>query len=165
MMDKKKNNILISLDESTKNTGYAVFDGEKLIDYGNIKQDSKNVLERVNNILNAISDLIDYYEPNNLAFENVQITMSAPTAKSLMGLQFAIELICYKRNIPYTLFRPTSWRKILGLSNSRNFTRKEKKQQTIDFIEQKYKINIGSDDVSDAIAIGTAYIENKKKEG
>lgn len=58
---------------------------------------------------------------------------------------------------------PTSWRKILGLSNSRMLDRAAKKQETINYVENKYQIKIEKDDISDAIAIGTAFIENAKK--
>ena len=39
----------------------------------------------------------------------------------------------------------------------------EKKQETINYVENKYQIKIEKDDISDAIAIGTAFIENAKK--
>lgn len=153
--------ITISLDESTTSTGYAVFENKKLIDYGVFTHKSKNVIERINYMFNRIEDMLEYYEPNNIAIENVQITLSAPTAKSLMGLQLIIELLAYKKGINCESIRTTSWRKILGLSNSPKLKRQEKKQQTIDYVENKYNIKIDKDDVSDAIAIGTAYIMEK----
>ena len=66
--------ILISLDESTVSTGYAIFKNKELIDYGVITQKSKNVLERVNNIMNEIDNLIQKYKPNDMVIENIQIT-------------------------------------------------------------------------------------------
>lgn len=156
-------NILIALDESTTSTGYAIFENEKLINYGAIVQKSKNVIERVSEIAYAIEDLIKLYNPNDIAIENVQITMSAPTAKSLMGLQLLIEILCYRNQINCHTLRTAHWRKVLGLSNSSKIKRAEKKRETIDYVENKYGIKIDKDDISDAIAIGTAYIlENKE---
>lgn len=91
------NKTVIAFDESTKSTGYAIFKNSELIDYGVIEQNSKNVLERVNNIINEVNILIEKYKPNDIALENIQITLSAPTAKSLMGLQFLIELLCFQK--------------------------------------------------------------------
>ncbi|MFR3182212.1 MAG: crossover junction endodeoxyribonuclease RuvC [Clostridia bacterium] len=155
-------NILIAFDESTTCTGYAVFKDEELIDYGAITQKSKNVIERVSEIAYAVEDLINRYEPNDIAIENVQITMSAPTAKSLMGLQLLIEILCYRKQIHCETIRTAHWRKVLGLSNSPKIKRAEKKKETIDYVENKYGIKIDKDDISDAIAIGTAYLLEKE---
>lgn len=151
--------ILIALDESTKSTGYAVFKDEKLIDKGAFQEEDKNVLKRVNNILGKIDDLIDYYEPDNIVIENVQITLSAATAKSLMGLQFAIELLCYRKGINCTSIRTPHWRKVLGLSNSPKINREEKKQQTINYVKERYQIDEKIDDITDAICIGECFLK------
>ena len=150
--------ILIALDESTVSTGYSVFKDEKLIDYGAITQKSKNVLERISNMVQEIEVLVQKYKPDNLVAENIQITLSAPTAKSLMGLQLLIELLAFKKEIPCTLYRTAHWRKVLGLSNSPKIKREEKKKEAIKYVEDRYGIKIDKDDVSDAIAIGTAFI-------
>lgn len=157
------NKTVIAFDESTKSTGYAIFKNSELIDYGVIEQNSKNVLERVNNIINEVNILIEKYKPNDIALENIQITLSAPTAKSLMGLQFLIELLCFQKNIKCTTIRPTHWRKVLGLSNSSKLNRKEKKEATITYVKEKYKINEDIDDICDAICIGECYIKEEIK--
>lgn len=154
--------ILIALDESTVATGWSVFRNEELIDYGVFKEKSKNVIERISNISKNVDKLLDKYTPDNLAIENVQITLSAPTAKSLMGLQTILELKAFERNINYELIRTTSWRKILGLSNNPKLKRQEKKQETIDYVNKKYGLNETSNDICDSIAIGTAFIIEKK---
>jgi Holliday junction resolvasome RuvABC endonuclease subunit len=153
--------ITIALDESTKSTGYAVFQDTKLIDYGAFIQNSKNVLERVSNIINDIEEMIEYYNPSNMVIENVQITMSAPTAKSLMGLQFLIELLCYRKNINCTTIRTAHWRKVLGLSNSPKIKKEDKKKEAINYVKDKYGINEKINDVTDAICIGECYLKER----
>lgn len=153
------NKILLSIDESTTSTGYAIFKDKKLINYGVITQQSKNVLERVNNIVSEINDIIEKYIPTDIVIENVQITMSAPTAKSLMGLQFIIELLAFKKNIKCTTIRTAHWRKVLGLSNSTKLNRAEKKKQAIDYVKLKYNIEEEIDDITDAICIGECFIK------
>lgn len=155
--------ILIALDESTTCTGYAVFDDGELIEHGLFSLKSKDVLERVSYIMEEIEELIETYKPNNMIIEDVQITMNAATTKSLLGLQFMIEVYAHRNNISCETYRTTKWRKILGLSNSRALDRKEKKQETIDYVKDKYGIEILKDDESDAIAIGTAYLLEKEK--
>lgn len=155
--------ILIALDESTTSTGYAIFKDKELIDYGAIVQKSKdkNILERVSNIIDEIEDLLGYYEPNDIVLENVQITMSAPTAKSLMGLQFIIELMAFRKNIKCTTVRTAHWRKVLGLSNSPKINRAAKKQEAMDYVKNKYNIDEKIDDVTDAICIGECYLKEE----
>lgn len=155
--------ILIALDESTACTGYAVFDDSELIEHGTFSFKSKDVLERVSLIMEEIENLIDTYKPDNMIIEDVQITMNAATAKSLLGLQFMIEVYAHRNNIFCETYRTTRWRKILGLSNSRALDRKAKKQETIDYVKDKYGIEILKDDESDAIAIGTAYLLEKEE--
>ena len=155
--------ILIALDESTTCTGYAVFDDSELIEHGTFSFKSKDVLERVSLIMEEIENLIDTYKPDNMVIEDVQITMNAATAKSLLGLQFMIEVYAHRNNISCETYRTTRWRKILGLSNSRALDRKAKKQETIDYVKDKYGIEILKDDESDAIAIGTAYLLEKEE--
>lgn len=155
--------ILIALDESTTCTGYAVFDDSELIEHGTFSFKSKDVLERVSLIMEEIENLIDTYKPDNMIIEDVQITMNAATAKSLLGLQFMIEVYAHRNNISCETYRTTKWRKILGLSNSRALDRKAKKQETIDYVKDKYGIEILKDDESDAIAIGTAYLLEKEE--
>lgn len=150
--------ILIALDESTVSTGFSVFKNNELIDYGVIQSKSKNVIERIDMIITEINKLIDKYAPNEIVAENVMITMSAPTAKALLGLELLIELNAFQKNIPCSLIRPSSWRKILGLSNSPKLKRADKKKETMEYIKNKYGIEEKIDDICDAIAIGTAYL-------
>lgn len=154
--------ILIALDESTTCTGYAVFNDSELIKHGLFALRSKDVLERVSYIMEEIEKLIKTYKPDNMVIEDVQITMNAATAKSLLGLQFMIEVYAHRNNISCETYRTTKWRKILGLSNSRALDRKAKKQETIDYVKDKYGIDVLKDDESDAIAIGTAYLLERK---
>ena len=83
-----------------------------------------------------------------MIIEDVQITMNAATAKSLLGLQFMIEIYAHRNNIQCETIRTTKWRKILGLSNSRTLDRKAKKQETIDYVKNKYGIEVLKDDVN-----------------
>ncbi len=157
-----KNKILIALDESTTSTGYAVFKNSTLIEHGIFSSKSKDVLERVSYIMEEIEKLIKKYKPSDMIIEDVQITMNAATAKSLLGLQFMIEIYAHRNNISCETYRTTKWRKILGLSNSKTLDRKAKKQETIDYVKNKYRIEVLKDDESDAIAIGTAYLLEKE---
>lgn len=159
-MDK----ILISLDPSSVSTGYAVFKNEKLETYGVIQEKSKNVLERINNISQKIDELLEEYKPDEIALEDITITLSAPTAKALMGLQLIIELKAFDKGIKCEALRTTNWRKTLGLSNSPKLKREEKKREAMEYVNKKFMINESLDDICDAICIGEAYMIKRDKE-
>lgn len=154
------NNILIALDESTVSTGYSIFKEDKLINFGILAPKSKSSIERVSEIAYGVEDLISKYKVSEMVIENINITMSAPTAKVLMGLELILEIIAYRNNIKCTSLRTTSWRKILGLSNSPKIKRPEKKKETMEYVKNKYGIDTKIDDIADSIAIGTAYLIN-----
>ena len=156
----KKDKILISLDPSTRATGWAVFKNEKLFDFGVFSEKNENVLERISDISNKVDLLIKKYLPNDIAIENVNITLSAKTAKVLMGLELILELKAYNNNISYKLIRPSSWRKTLGLSNNNKTDRKQKKEETMKYVKSKYNLQDILEDEADAICIGEHGVKN-----
>lgn len=62
------------------------------------------------------------------------------------------------RDIPYEVFYPTNWRKVLGFKQGSGTKRSELKQQAIDMIYDRYGITATNDE-ADAICIGMAYIK------
>ena len=59
---------------------------------------------------------------------------------------------------------PSSWRASLGIKNGRGIKRTTLKQADIDFVKEKYNINV-NDDEADAICIGLAqYVKSEVNE-
>jgi hypothetical protein len=63
---------LLALDQA-KTSGYAVFVNDKLEHYGKFTYDDENVGLRLVKIRNKIIELIEEYDINELAFENIQM--------------------------------------------------------------------------------------------
>ncbi|MGE9950112.1 hypothetical protein [Coprococcus catus] len=53
--------------------------------------------------------------------------------------------------------RPSSWRKAINLKQNKNIKREQLKQEAIDYVKEKYNIEV-NDDIADAICIGDAVL-------
>lgn len=157
---KKKTQMIVSIDESTTCSGYAIMTEKgELKDYGKLDfKKEKDSMSRLSEMVYAIEDIIEKYNPKCIIIEDILITMNANTARVLLSLQTIIELYCHRKNIECIKYRTTKWRKILGLSNSPKLKRADKKKEALDFINNKLNLNLDNDDTSDAICLGLAYI-------
>lgn len=153
---------LLSLDQSTKCTGYCVFEDDKLLKFDKIK--TGNAFEFIYNLqdmLNAIEQLIIQEKPDKIVFENIQnqASKNVETFKKLSGLFYGVMLLCEKHNIPYKTYYSSEWRKIVGFKGKMNRT--ELKQKSKAMIKEKYDVDV-IDDISDSILIALAFIESTK---
>lgn len=64
-------------------------------------------------------------------------------------------------NIPYTVYLPSQWRKVLGFKQGR-VTRENLKQQAIDLIRDTYNLSVQTDE-ADALCIAMAYLKNMEE--
>ena len=64
---------LLALDQATRTSGYAIFDSGKLIDYGTFTFTDEDIGERLVKIRNKILSLIEIYNINEVAFEDIQL--------------------------------------------------------------------------------------------
>lgn len=163
---------IISLDLSTKSTGYAIFNDTELAGYGELKAASADVIARIYKIIDQLKEIIK----DNLDIQKVIIEEVRPedktsnaknihTQKVLMWLQaalvFMIHDFCPKASIEYVY--PSSWRTKCGIRTGRGIKRNELKMLDIEFVKEKYNITV-NDDAADAIGIGHAYINNLSDE-
>lgn len=57
---------LLSIDASTKSTGIAIFDKNKLIHYECIHAENNNKIKRIKKMTKKISELIKKYNPSDI---------------------------------------------------------------------------------------------------
>lgn len=79
----------------------------------------------------------------------------------LARLQGIIMGFCDMLNIPYTVYLPSQWRKVLGFKQGR-VTRENLKQQAIDLIRDTYNLSVQTDE-ADALCIAMAYLKNMEE--
>lgn len=150
---------LITIDGSTQKSGIAYFCNGKykahhLLDYSK----DKNIDSRFQDMSHGLWDLLDKYNPNIVYMEETYTSVNPQTTKVLTRLQGVVYAWCMNHGCEYNTIRPTQWRKQLGFSQGKNVKREQLKGQSVKYILDNYKLNVG-DDEADAICIADAVLK------
>lgn len=151
----------LSLDLSSKSSGWSVFDEKELHEYGCITSASTDLIKRIHIMTDNIQELIKKYNINKVVVEEVRPemgTQNIKTHRALMWLQAAVAIMLhdeYKMELEYIY--PSEWRKICGIKTGSGIRRETLKQRDIEFVKNKFNLDV-NDDIADAIGIGYAYL-------
>lgn len=153
---------IIGLDCSTKSTGFSVFNDKELIDYGCLTASSTDLIKRINLIMSKIKDILQKHpDTKTVIMEEVipSTGKNIKTWKALIYLQAMIVIYLHNEfpQIKIELIYPNSWRAKIGIHTGRNITRDQLKNEDINFVKQKYNIDV-NDDIADAICIAHSLI-------
>lgn len=105
-----------------------------------------------------IVKIIGITKPDFVVLENIQFQRNIATFKSLAQLQGCIMYHLNNLNIDYVFVEPSAWKSFCGIKGRK---REEQKKNTIIYVKNKYNINV-SEDIADAIGIGTWALNNLK---
>lgn len=152
---------ILSFDQSTKITGYSIFNNNELDTYGLLEsnKDESNPIERMKEMNDKIIALINDVNPDYIVFEQVQFQNNYGTFQQLSQLQGIIMAYLFKIDIGFNLIEPTAWKSCCGIKGRK---RVEQKANTQKFVKDKYNIDV-SEDEADAIGIGYWAIKSLKK--
>lgn len=148
---------IVSLDQSTRCSGYAVFEDGQYVESGIIDM-SKSKLgtdERSFEMAKAIWGLIDKYKPSHLVIEDTQQQSNVKTVITLARLQGAIWGYAEAHGVKVHILLPSKWRAMLQYSQGPKVKRQELKQQSIDYVKKNLGLDL-SEDECEAIAEGIA---------
>lgn len=156
---KNKKVKILSLDQSTSNVGYCIFENKnyKISGCEEVHKSTEkktSEYEWVDRAFNIVNNLIVNYQPNIIVMEEVYAGKNMNTLKLLATLKGRIEGYCLANNIKTDIVYPTSWKSFIKI----NGKRKGAKLAVKDFFSQKYNITIKKDDESDAIGIAYYYV-------
>ena len=148
---------ILSVDQSTRLSGYALFDDSKYVQSGIIDMNKSKLTteDRSFEMAKKIWDIIDIYKPQYLILEGVQQQSNPMTMIVLARLAGMIIGYAAAHNVQVRILLPSQWRKMLGYSQGAKVKRQELKQQSIDYV----KANLGLDlpeDESEAVCQGIA---------
>lgn len=152
----------IAIDQASAVSGCAIFEDNKLVKY-NIIELKKDIPNRVEEMIKRLHNQIVENNVEHVVFEDVSLQTNVSTLILLAQIQGAIMNTCVMNNISYSIYKPTSWRKLLKFRQSRSVKRPELKQQAKDYVFNKYNLKL-KEDLCDAICIGEAFIIDKKVE-
>lgn len=103
---------------------------------------------------NEISSIAQTYKIDAVIMEQVRPQYNSHTNQVLMWLQAAVLLGLYEinPNIQYDFIGASEWRAKLKMKQGRGITRDRLKPQSIQYVAEKYKVQV-NDDEADAICI------------
>ena len=149
---------ILSMDQSTKVTGYSVFNDGNYVTSGviDLHLNKETTEKRSEKMAVEICKLIDNSKPDCVVIEEVSMQSNAQTLKLLARIQGVAIGFCAAHNIPLHILEPTRWRSCLGYHQGPKVKRTELKEQSLDFVKKKLGLNIKSEDENEAVAIGVA---------
>lgn len=148
---------ILSVDQSTRCSGYAVFENNMYIQSGVIDM-SKSKLEteeRSFAMAKEIWKIIKKYKPQSIVLEGVQQQANPRTMIILARLAGMIIGYAEAHNVHVRILLPSQWRKVLGYSQGAKVKRQELKQQSIDYVKKNLELE-RSEDECEAICINIA---------
>ena len=155
---------LLALDASTKSTGLALFEDNKLLDYKCITASSTDIIKRITKIIKELFEYIEQNPIDKVVLEEVrpETGTNLNTYRALMWMQAAIAFMLHE-NFPRVKLEyvyPSEWRTACGIKTGRGVLRAEQKEYDIQFVRDKYSINV-NDDIADAIGLGHSQVNEK----
>lgn len=152
---------ILALDQASRTSGYAIFQEGKLVASGTFTYDDSDFSLRLVKIRNKVLSLIEEYNITKILLEDIQLqgqTNNVTTYKALAEVLGVLEELARERNIPHELVHSQTWKSTLGIKGRDRATQKRNAQA---FITEVYGLKV-SQDQSDAICIGTHYINSTK---
>lgn len=159
--------MILSLDLSTKSSGWAIFNEQELINYGCITSSSTDLIKRIHIMIDEIDRILQENEISKIIVEEVRPeggygVGNQKTHKALMYLQAALEFLIhdnYNKKVEIEYIFPSSWRAKCGIKNGRGIKRTSLKEADIAFVKENFNLDV-NDDEADAICIGFANLKN-----
>ena len=159
---------ILSLDLSTKSSGWAIFDNGLLIESGCITSSSTDLLKRISAITDELKTIVEKHKQDKVIAEEVRPETgmhNLKTHRALMWLQGVVALMLYNYNkkLEMELIYPSSWRASIGIKTGRGIKRTTLKEKDIQFVKENYNLDV-NDDEADAICIGYAHSHDVETE-
>lgn len=147
---------LMSFDQASVITGYALFEDGQYVESGVIKKRKDiPIAERVPSMALAICKKIKEVQPDVVIIEDIQNQNSVKTVVDLARLQGGIIMYCVSKGIPIKIYHPSEWRKILQFTQGNKTKRDALKEQATEYVKS-LGFKIESEDESEAVCINIA---------
>ena len=148
---------VISFDQSTRVSGWSLFDGGEYICSGVVDM-SKSQLETTERsfvMAKRLWKILKENKPDYLIIEDTQEQGNVKTVVTLARLQGMIIGYAEAHGIKTHILLPSQWRKVLGYAQGPKVKRADLKQQSADYVKNKYGF-VKSEDENEAIALNDA---------
>ena len=155
--------IILGIDPGTATTGYGVIEEKggnlSLIDFGVILTKPDHTLEqRLEILYDQLSDIIDEYNPDEIAIEELFFSTNVKTAMSVSHARGVILLATQKAGVPMSEYTPNQVKNgICGYGGA-------DKKQVQKMVQMLLKLSEipQPDDAADALAIAICHSSSRK---
>jgi Holliday junction resolvasome RuvABC endonuclease subunit len=181
-----KPNRIVSIDASTNNIAYAIFEGDKLVRSGKAQFVGTDVFKKISSAVQIVNEVVREMNVDALVIERAVFINSPKTMSELSMVQGAI--IAGASLAGVKIFKgtnPVAWQSFIGnkvltkvekldivskypgksKSYYKAIERDIRKQRTINFVNINYDLSIDDNDIADAIGIGHYSLRNWEKLG
>lgn len=148
---------VLAFDQSTRVSGWSLFEDGEYVKSGTVDM-SKSKLdtaERSFKMAKELWKILKEYKPDFLVIEDTQQQNNVKTVITLARLQGMIIGYAEAHKIHVHILLPSQWRAALGYSQGPKVKRAELKQQSIDFVSERFGLHLPEDEC-EAIAEGVA---------
>lgn len=146
---------LLALDQASRTSGYAIFDGNLLLEAGAFTYEDQDLAQRLVKIKNKINQLVEQFQVDQIIMEDIQLQSNVGnnviTYKALAEVYGVIQEYAAEHKIPCQSVLATVWKSKVGIKGR---TRPEQKKAAQEYVLAQYRKNV-SQDTADAICIGT----------
>lgn len=159
---------LLALDQASHTTGYAVFEDGKPIVISHFEAHGDELGDRLVDIRNHIINLINQYEIDTVAFEDIQLQdvkgskeVGIKTFKMLAEVFGVVYELLHELEIDYYIIPPIVWKATFKIAGKGRTAEKKMAQA---WVSSNYNLNC-TEDEADAVCLGTHVIklENSEK--
>ena len=179
-----KPKVICSIDASTNNLAFALFENDKVIKYGKIAFSGANVFEKTASAARQVAKELSSFKIDAIVIEHTVFINSPKTMADLSMVQGGIISAAILNGInKITTVSPITWQNFIGnkafskvekletiaeypgksTSWYKTYERNIRKQKTINFVNINYDVETDDNDIADAIGIGHYAINNWEK--
>lgn len=148
---------LLALDQSSKITGYAIFDQGKLLEVGKFNLDGYELEERLVRLRNKVKELICDNEISQVAIEDIQmqnnVVNNVQTFKTLAEVMGVIIELVTEMEIPLEVISSNTWKSTCKIPKT---GRAQEKRAAQAFVQATFDRKVTQDE-ADATCLGYHY--------
>jgi hypothetical protein len=174
---KNKDDIrCLSLDQSTKISGWSIYTNQKLSAHGTYVTSKSTESERINDVKSWLISMCSIWKPDYVSLEDIQLEVNRNkntdynlsnadseqnviTFKVLAHLQGVLMDSLFENKIQFELLPVSIWRKEIGI---RGRTKADKKKSAQLIVKELFDISVGEDE-AEAICMGKVISARKNK--
>ena len=144
---------VICLDQSTRLTGFAVFDNDVLVKSGVYCGRDKDTIERMVKHKTWLKSMIKEHSPDIVVMEDLQGGAFTKVTSILAKLLGVLEVYLKEKNICYYIININSWKALSGIPKGK---REMQKLASVELVRKMYNM-VTTDDESDAILMYSGF--------